>query len=402
MNAKKQRDKNRRRASKLARQAWDAADEQRFGLAVKIMGRAVELNPGNPVLWNDQGTLLLQLQEYEQAARSFQAAIQAAPDFAEAYANLATIRAGQGRLEQAVTLQREAVRLAPQTERYQSALAAFEVLLAGGCGAEAARDLEPRMPSTGCLFGDALNEGLADVAARIEQLDWPEIEKHLTAHGFALVPKLLAAEGCQTLRAMFDEDRLFSKTVTMNKSRFGRGVYRYFAAPVPSSITAIRQLIYPHLAELVNRWQRLLEREELYPAIWSEFRQGCAATGQAVPSPLLLRYEAGGFNALHQDIRGEVYFPVQLVVVLSSRNSSATNDENSFTGGEFLFCDQPERKSSDRRAVPAGLGDAVLFCTRERLVRVGRSYGLQPVKHGLNEVESGTRYAMGIPFHDFT
>jgi hypothetical protein len=159
--------------------------------------------------------------------------------------------------------------------------------------------------------------------------------------------------------------------------------------------------MYPHLAELVNRWQRLLNREQFYPATWSGFRGRCAAAGQAVPSPLLLRYEAGGFNALHQDIRGDVYFPVQLVVVLSPRSNSTVGDESSFTGGEFLFCDQPERKDSDRRAVPAGLGDAVLFCTRERLVRVGGAYGLQPVQHGLNEVASGTRYAIGVPFHEF-
>lgn len=402
MNAKKQRDKNRRRASKLARQAWDAADEQRFGLAVKIIGRAVDLNPGNPVLWHDQGMLLLQLREDEQAARSFQAAIQAAPDFAEAYASLAAIRARQGRLEQAVMLQREAVRLAPQTERYHSALAAYEVLLAGGCSSDAARDSEPRIGATGNLIEDALNEGFADLAARIVRLDWQHIERHLTAQGFVLLPGLLGVEACRTLRAMFDEDRLFAKTVTMNKNHFGNGVYRYFASPIPPLVDAIRQFIYPHLAEIVNRWQRLLEREELYPAKWSEFRGRCRAAGQTVPSPLLLRYEAGGFNALHQDIRGEVYFPVQLVIVLSPRSSSTTSDESSFTGGEFLFCDQPERKASDRRAVPAGLGDAVLFCTRERLVRVGGVYGLQPVKHGLSEIASGTRYAMGIPLHEFT
>lgn len=402
MNAKKQRDKNRRRASKLARQAWDAADEQRFGLAVKIIGRAVDLNPGNPVLWHDQGTLLLQLREEEQAARSFQAAIQAAPDFAEAYASLAAIRARQGRLEQAVTLQRQAVRLAPQTERYQSALAAYEALSAGGCSSDAARDLGPRMPLTENLIGDELNAGLADLAARIERLDWPDVEQRLTGQGFALVPKLLDDEECRMVRAMFDEDRLFAKTVTMNKSRFGKGVYRYFASPIPPLVDAIRHVIYPHLAEIVNRWQRLLDREERYPAMWSDFHKRCAVAGQTVPSPLLLRYEAGGFNALHQDLRGEVYFPVQLVVVLSPRNSSPAGDESGFTGGEFLFCDQPERKASDRRAVPAGLGDAVLFCTRERLVRVGGAYGLQPVQHGLNEVASGTRYAMGIPFHEFT
>lgn len=128
-------------------------------------------------------------------------------------------------------------------------------------------------------------------------------------------------------------------------------------------------------------------------------RQGKA--GQATPSPLLLRYEAHGFNAPHQDVRGTVFFPLQLVVVLSSRVSSATSDPNEFTGGEFLLCDQPERKPSDRRLIPAGLGDGVIFCTRARLVRIGDVYGLKPVKHGLDRVTSGIRYAIGIPFHEF-
>ena len=203
------------------------------------------------------------------------------------------------------------------------------------------------------------------------------------------------------LRSMFDNDPLFAKTVTMNKDRFGQGVYRYFTAPVPPLVDAIRQLIYPQLAEIANRWQRLLDREEPYPATWTSFRHRCARAGQTTPSPLLLRYETGGFNALHQDVRGDVFFPLQLVVVLSPRAESDAHDAGAFTGGEFLLCAQPERKPSDRRLIPAGLGDAVLFCTRSRLIRVGGIYGLKPVKHGLNRIASGTRYAVGIPFHEF-
>jgi hypothetical protein len=401
MNAKKQRDKNRRRASKLARQAWDAADDMRLDLAVKIIGRAVELNPSNPVLWHDQATLLVQLHEDEKAARSFESAIQAAPEFAEAYSGLAAIRVRQGKPQQAVTLQREAVRLAPQLDRHKAALIAYEVLLAGGCGSDARADSETQAPLGESRFEQAPSDAWSELAARIERLNWHEIDAHLTARGLAHVPRLLCAEKCETLRSMFEHDRLFAKTVTMNKSRFGRGVYRYFAAPLPSLVDAIRRLFYPYLAEIANRWQVQLTRGEPYPATWPEFNGRCIAAGQTTASPLLLRYEAGGFNALHQDIRGEVFFPVQLVVVLSPRADSIASEGSAFTGGEFLFCDQPERKASERRAVPAGLGDAVLFCTRERLVRVGGVFGLKPVKHGLSEIESGTRYAIGIPFHEF-
>ena len=115
----------------------------------------------------------------------------------------------------------------------------------------------------------------------------------------------------------------------------------------------------------------------------------------------MLRYEAEGLNAPHQDIRGAVFFPLQLAIVLSPRAGSGANDPNEFTGGDFLFCDQPERKPGDRTLIPAGLDDAVLFCTRARLVRVGGVYGLKPVKHGMERITSGTRYAIGIPFHEF-
>jgi hypothetical protein len=240
-----------------------------------------------------------------------------------------------------------------------------------------------------------------DLAARIDGLEWPELEGRLTLRGIAHVPELLTPDRCDTIRDMFDQDRLFAKTVMMNKNRFGKGVYRYFAAPVPSLVDALRQLFFPHVARIANHWQCLLKHGERYPVTWSGFYNLCVAAGQTTPSPLLLRYEAGGFNALHQDVRGEVFFPLQLVIVLSRRAESASEDANAFTGGEFLFCDQPERKVSDRRAVPAGLGDAVLFCTRARPACVGGAYGLKTVKHGLSRIETGTRYAIGIPFHDF-
>ncbi|HWB14177.1 MAG TPA: 2OG-Fe(II) oxygenase [Pirellulales bacterium] len=385
----------------MARDAWHAADIGRLDLAIKIIGRAVDLNPANPVLWHDQGVLLMQVHDEDKAASSFEAALQVAPDFADAYTGLAAVRVRQGRTEQAVVLQREAVRHAPSKRRHVEALAAYEALLAGGCGSGPRCAPETPVPAT-----DDENEAIPadrwpDLAAHIEHLDWPEIGVHLTRRGAAHVPALLNPEQCSVVREMFDDDRRFVRTVTMNKSRFGRGVYRYFAAPIPSLVDALRQLFFPHLAHIANGWQCLLKQEERYPATWSAFHSLCAAEGQSTPSPLLLRYEVGGFNALHQDVRGEVFFPVQLVVVLSRRLESASNDTDAFTGGEFVFCDKPERKPSDRCAVPAGLGDAVLFCTRARLVCVGGAYGLKTVKHGLSRIESGTRYAIGIPFHDF-
>jgi hypothetical protein len=395
MNAKKQRDKIRRRANRMAQEAWDAAGDNRFDLAVRIIRRAVELNPANPVLWHDQGTLLLELGQDEPAAQAFQAAIQLAPDFAEAYASLAAIRARQGKMEQAVTLGREAARRAPDSARHTDALAAYEALLIDGCNPSKHADVELPTDERKDPVEPPIRDRWPELTARIDSLGWPDIDGQFTGHGVAHVPRLLDATACETLRSMFGEDRRFAKTVTMNKSRFGKGVYRYFGHPIPPLVDTIRRLVYPHVSEIANRWQTLLNNEQRYPATWTEFRDRCAAAGQSTPSPLLLSYETGGFNALHQDIRGEVFFPIQLAVVLSPRASSL-DDPSGFTGGEFLLCDECER-----HAIPAGLGDAILFCTCGRLVRLGVGYGLQQVKHGLSRIESGNRVAIGIPFHEF-
>jgi hypothetical protein len=125
----------------------------------------------------------------------------------------------------------------------------------------------------------------------------------------------------------------------------------------------------------------------------------CAAGGQATPTPILLKYGPGGFNALHRDLRGGVFFPIQLALVLSPR--AAVGRGEGFEGGEFLLCDVPEGQKTQRRALPAGLGDAVLFCTRDRLVQVGATYGLQPVMHGVAPIASGTRVVLGVPFHEY-
>ncbi len=395
MHAKKQRDKIRRRANRMAQEAWDAAEANQFELAVRIIRRAVDLNPGNPVLWHNQGTLLLELGRDESAAHAFQAAIQLAPDFADAYASLAAIRAREGKMEQAVALGREAARHAPDSERHKDALAGYEALLIDGCHASVHAGAELPTDERNDPIEPPIDNRWPELSARIGFANWSEIDGQLSAHGVAHVPSLLQATECEMLRSMFGEDRRFAKTVVMNKTRFGKGVYRYFAHPIPPLVDAIRRLVYPHASEIANRWQTLLENELRYPATWTEFRDRCAAAGQTTPSPLLLSYETGGFNALHQDIRGAVFFPIQLVVVLSPLAASL-DDASGFTGGEFLLCDDSECHS-----IPAGLGDAILFCTCGRLVRLGAGYGLQPVKHGMSRIESGNRFAIGIPFHEF-
>jgi hypothetical protein len=198
---------------------------------------------------------------------------------------------------------------------------------------------------------------------------------------------------------MYDDDSLFAKTVVMDRPEFGLGEYRYFRAPIPAVVDQLRRAVYPHVARIANDWHALLNKPDRYTAEWEVFRDECRRAGQTTPTPILLRYQAGGFNALHRDLRGAVYFPIQLAVVLSPRAGGP--GAAGFRGGDFLFADVPEGKKARRRELAAGLGDAVLFCTRDRLMPVGGVYGLQPVKHGVTPVTAGTRYVLGVPFHEY-
>jgi uncharacterized protein len=216
-----------------------------------------------------------------------------------------------------------------------------------------------------------------------------------------VIAALVDAQTCERIAGMFDDDARFAKTVVMDRPEFGQGVYRYFAAPIPEAVDQLRRAVYPYVARVANAWQEMLAAAERYPLEWDGFRDDCRRAGQTTPTPILLKYVAGGFNALHRDLRGAVYLPIQMAVVLSERADPAESPTNGFQGGEFLFCDVPHGKKSRRLQVPAGLGDVVLFCTRDRLVRVGGSYGLQPVKHGVAPITAGTRLVLGIPFHEY-
>ena len=167
---------------------------------------------------------------------------------------------------------------------------------------------------------------------------------------------------------------------------------------MPEVIEGLRRAVYPHVAQIANHWQELLRETDRYPEDWEGFRAVCRDAGQTSPTPIMLRYGPGGFNALHRDLRGSVFFPIQMAVVLSPRLDQAPDG---FAGGEFLFRDVPERPKSRRREMAAGLGDAILFCTRDRLVPIGGVYGLQPVKHGVAEITAGMRFVLGVPFHEY-
>jgi hypothetical protein len=396
MNLKKQKTKERRRARLLAEQAWEAANEGNLDLAEKIIRRAVSTQEDNPVLWNDQGVILGRRHKDSEAAKSFAAALSLAPTFADPYAHLATLRLRQGCVEEALAMQTQAVKYAPQNAAYAEQLQAYQAL---------AGQLPPHEDAPTASSVDPTEVSVADLGndwpQRIGTLEWHALANRLTREGCAVIAGLVDAPTCEWLCGLFDDDRLFSKTVVMDRQEFGKGVYRYFGAPIPKIVDRLRRSVYPHVARIANEWQRMLGDSERFPEEWDSFRDQCHHAGQTTPTPILLKYGPGGFNALHRDLRGTVFFPIQMAVVLSPRADLEDAGTQGFQGGEFLLCDSPEGRRARRREIVLGLGDAVLFSTRDRLVRTGSVVGLQPVKHGACPITAGTRFVLGVPFHEY-
>ncbi len=402
MNSKKQKTKDRRRARKLTEQAWEASAAGNLDLAEKIIRRAVAAQVDNPRLWNDLGVILGLRQKEDEANESFRAALSLAPTFPDPYAHLAAMRLRQGFLREAVVLQTQAVKHAEKNAAYAEQLEAYQSL----ASAEDVQTDDRHMKQG--TKRDSEELGIArptektsdDLTSKLMMLDWQSLGDQLTQTGGVLFPGLVDPGACAWLRSRFDDTTLFAKTVVMDRPEFGLGTYRYFRAPVPDLVEHLRQAVYPHVAKIANRWRGLLGESDRYPEAWHGFRDQCRTAGQSSPTPILLKYGPGGFNALHRDLRGSVYFPIQMAVVLSQR-AGPENPEDGFHGGEFMLCDVPENKKSRTRRFAAGLGDVLLFCTRDRLTPIGGIYGLQPVKHGVTPITRGTRFVLGLPFHEY-
>jgi hypothetical protein len=228
----------------------------------------------------------------------------------------------------------------------------------------------------------------------LDHVNWDELDASLTSHGYgvASAPVLDAAE-CRTLMALYEDDRRFRSTIDMARYRFGEGEYKYFASPLPPLVGELRHRLYPPLAAVANRWMEELGEAERYPDRLETFLERCAASGQTRPTPLLLRYEAGGYNCLHQDIYGEVAFPLQAVIFLSRPGVD-------HHGGEFLLVEQRPRAQSMGDIVPAQQGGLAVFTTRVRPVRGARGYYRVQMRHGVTRVHRGTRFTLGVIFHD--
>ena len=237
-------------------------------------------------------------------------------------------------------------------------------------------------------------------SSAVASLDWPAVATALNADGFARLPRLLDSDECRAHAAMFDDTRLFRSRIDMARFRFGIGEYQYFAAPLPPRVQALREELYAGLAPMANQWAaRLTPRHGArrtaghYPATLAAFLTTCHAKGQTRPTPLVLKYQAGGYNCLHQDLYGDLAFPLQVVVALSRRDGD-------YTGGELLLVEQRPRAQSRGHALTIEQGDAVVFATSQRPVAGSRGDYRVVMRHGVSTVTSGTRMTLGIIFHD--
>jgi hypothetical protein len=231
------------------------------------------------------------------------------------------------------------------------------------------------------------------IASRIAALDWGGLAADLDAHGCAMTGPLLSAEECAALAEGYGSDELFRSRIVMGRHGFGRGEYKYFAHPLPGTIAALREALYPPLADIANRWNEAMRVDVRYPLKHAAFLERCHAAGQVKPTPLLLQYGAGDYNCLHQDLYGEHVFPLQAAFLLS-------RPVKDFTGGEFVLTEQRPRMQSRAEVVPLTQGEAVIFPVHHRPVAGARGVYRVNMRHGVSRVRSGHRHTLGIIFHD--
>lgn len=227
----------------------------------------------------------------------------------------------------------------------------------------------------------------------LPQADWPLMTEHMHEKGYALIPQCISEEQCEELIADYSMETAYRKTVVMERYRFGLGEYKYFNYPLPPLIQSIRETIYPKLSPVANAWMNVLQIDKTFPDTFNQLQDLCHANGQLKPTPLILKYGKGGFNTLHQDLYGAIYFPIQAVLFLNEPGKE-------FTGGEFVLTEQIPRAQSKAIVLNPRKGDMLLFTTHFRPVKGSKGYYRVNMKHGVSQVHSGTRHTLGIIFHD--
>ncbi|MGX5850294.1 2OG-Fe(II) oxygenase [Mesorhizobium sp. PL10] len=229
--------------------------------------------------------------------------------------------------------------------------------------------------------------------ARVDAQDWSALIGELNSHGCAVMPALLSPEECAEIAALYPHEQHFRSHVVMARHGFGKGEYRYFRYPLPDLIGALRTALYPRLASVANDWNERMGAAQRYPEDHAAFIERCHDQGQTRPTPLLLQYGPGDFNCLHQDLYGDLAFPLQVAILLSQPGED-------FTGGEFVLTEQRPRMQSRAEVVPLTQGDAVIFAVHNRPVQGTKGHYRVNLRHGVSRLRSGRRHTVGIIFHD--
>ncbi|MBB5222118.1 hypothetical protein HNP73_002054 [Amaricoccus macauensis] len=229
--------------------------------------------------------------------------------------------------------------------------------------------------------------------ARVAAFDWTALAGDLDSYGCAVLSGLLTPEECRGVVALYPDENHFRSHVIMARHGFGKGEYRYFRYPLPDLIGGIRTALYPRLAGVANAWSERMGMEQRFPDDHAAFLRRCHDAGQTRPTPLLLQYVAGDFNCLHQDLYGDLWFPIQVAILLSE-------PDRDFTGGEFALTEQRPRMQSRVEVVPLRQGDAVAFAVNSRPVRGTKGTYRVNLRHGVSRVRSGMRHTLGVIFHD--
>lgn len=227
----------------------------------------------------------------------------------------------------------------------------------------------------------------------VASLDWSAIHSALDEQGYARVPDLLSRTECQHIAGLYSAaNSHFRSTINMARYNFGRGEYKYFDYPLPDIIAQLRSSFYPHLAAIANHWANHLGNDEHWPKTLDLLLERCHRANQLRPTPLLLRYAEGDYNCLHQDLYGEIYFPLQVIIQLSDRQE--------YSGGELVLVEQRPRMQSRPIVIPLDQGSAVIIPVRDRPVKGSRGWRRNSMRHGVSEVTQGTRQTLGLIFHD--
>ena len=225
-------------------------------------------------------------------------------------------------------------------------------------------------------------------------LNWEMVAQSLSERGYAVTDPVLSPEECASLVGLYNDASRFRSHIIMERYRFGIGDYKYFANPLPEIVAQLRSSAYPHLAEIANRWAEALgEKAPRFPSEHAAFLKTCHQAGQTKPTPLMLHYEAGGYNCLHRDLYGDISFPLQMVFLLGQHGVD-------WDGGEFILVEQQPRAQSKPQVALADQGQAIIFTTRYRPVKGSRGYYRVNLRHGVSRVHRGTRYTVGIIFHN--